>query len=1710
MSDEKNVQNNDNEIIFTGTLVIDSNQSPKQQREKVFQLMQDAGVLVEDPDSLEISFDGVNDNDGLSETQTSDFIVVRKKQKDDSKEMLIQALQAIKDLRSHLDTVNDFDERKKIIDELFEKTDELEKRLGNVSEINEELVQEFDQIDQEIDSVEKSLKEAIHDYQDTSDRLQVVLDEQEKAFNSVMLSEEEINRLREEFATRKMEENQKSVEIQHQITEQRQLLKNLKRKKNKLEKNVEKASSLGMTVSNYEDITDTLQKKSIVNAILEQKGLEDITAKKASERSKEEKKKIKEVKDEIVQEIGKIQEEEQLSILDAIEALYSLKVEYMMNRSPKVLLVKEKQLNAIKDNIVDIPERIVGDAKVYDYTPEEAPEDLKDVEKIPREEVFAGSYLLTDEKMSEEQQRNKIFELMKIAGIAVDNVDDFEIAYEGVDTENPDSTKFVVYRKVKENTNIEESNPLLNISLDDKGVDERIVFFRDMEHEKDVYVRDYVVKRFNIIPDSEPVKIEESLCYRIEENAVKYILGNQHNSYSPYFVEERMVSFPKEEDVVEEVVEKPLEKIVFYQDLDNNYEKYVKQDTIKRFNLIATSDETNIDDDTYYRINEDDALYIIGNQENHYSPYEVEFREAHLGNVNVSKEEHNNEETEIISLYRDVDNSNDVYVKKYVIDRFHFVPLGGEIRIDSNPCYQIENDDAAFLITHANNKYAPYEIEIEDIALGKKLQPERTENVEEIDFYQDLDNNKVIYVKQNVISRFHLQPIGSERFIFNAPCYQIGEDDVNLILEHQDNHYAPYQVNFVEVTLDKDNIENENYGVVERMVLYQKDEQIYAKKYTLKRFNIQPAGDEVRIDGILCYPIDSEAVEWISNLQNNSYSPFRLEIRKMQSLKEKNAKDYSDEVSKIVFYRRGSQVYVKDSELDRFHLKPSGKIVKIDGLLCYPIDNDAVEWITGLQNNQYSPFTIEVRNMIPKNEKVIDKKQENNLEKIVLYNRDGDFYLGEEAIKRFHLENDGKAVKVDGKVCYPVDSKAVEWIKSIQNNQYSPFTIEVRNMIPKNEKDNVQQQENNSEKIVLYNRDGDFYLSEDDLKKLHLENNGKAVKVDGKVCYPVDSKEVEKLESQDSPFTIEVRNMIPKKEQQKEKEEKEVIFFYHINDNPDAVYVDNSVLLKFGVFPAGDVVRYQDKNYYCIRDVDVEKIRRFVSDSKNSSYSIQDAILPISKEKKDNVEEKKTITIDSILDKLKVNNDDVTNKPNFEAKNIKVSHKFLDELKEGSWVYNIIHFISVVRKATQELLHKLSNKFIHTSLEDSLHEFEEKLNQLSDEEMMALLKEYQSVDFVEKVNHLLIEAMNRYVVSKVNDLETIIQDGYDSLYLLLGQVHTLEESLMQNSSNDLKNTYLRERKRLLDRASLCVRDILEARGVAQDILSPEIIASIPDFDNQYPYVGMRFRKELSPELQTLEESYRNNLKDAFKAKDRVEIVSNFLGMENCFYEDSKAANTQTNATVGIRYFDGMVNEFGYQDDSFSRELFHAVADASAKIHEIQRERNHEIQSGTLLGNTSYGTISMDDVKEGLWSFHDDSFADDAFVEINDILLQYSVGNSSHEEVLERVAALEKITRSYLSSLSIEIMEIVKEYEKEHKDFDVVSIEEDLGAIVAKPGIIGEKDLLSASLCTLPNEILKKLVEVSTITQLVIEVNNNIKNDSLEEDYQEEDEVSKRR
>lgn len=78
----------DYEDIFEGTFIIDGPLTPEEQRNKVIGLMEKAGLELtdEEKNELEITYEGVEDNNGLSETQTTKFLVRRPVKKAPYKE----------------------------------------------------------------------------------------------------------------------------------------------------------------------------------------------------------------------------------------------------------------------------------------------------------------------------------------------------------------------------------------------------------------------------------------------------------------------------------------------------------------------------------------------------------------------------------------------------------------------------------------------------------------------------------------------------------------------------------------------------------------------------------------------------------------------------------------------------------------------------------------------------------------------------------------------------------------------------------------------------------------------------------------------------------------------------------------------------------------------------------------------------------------------------------------------------------------------------------------------------------------------------------------------------------------------------------------------------------------------------------------------------------------------------------------------------------------------------------------------------------------------------------------------------------------------------------------------------------------------------------------------------------------------------------------
>ena len=285
-----------------------------------------------------------------------------------------------------------------------EKTTRNNKKIENNStDIRKSVKEELEDIDRQIKEYEQDVKRRAKDYENSYKKLKNIIDDyEEKTEATNLLSAEEIKERREIALKRKLEINEESVRILNELNIEKKLLKHLKTRKTKFENNLLKAEALGLTVDQYYEINAALRKTTIMNAILEKKGLSSIISKKAKERTKEENDKYNEAKEEILREIANIKKaDEKSSVLDNIETLYSLEVKVSKSGKPKVISQTAKEIENIEEKDKEFPTRIVSSKiKNTDYIPEEQPKDMEDAKENKTESVSVADFKPAEEKVT--------------------------------------------------------------------------------------------------------------------------------------------------------------------------------------------------------------------------------------------------------------------------------------------------------------------------------------------------------------------------------------------------------------------------------------------------------------------------------------------------------------------------------------------------------------------------------------------------------------------------------------------------------------------------------------------------------------------------------------------------------------------------------------------------------------------------------------------------------------------------------------------------------------------------------------------------------------------------------------------------------------------------------------------------------------------------------------------------------------------------------------------------------------------------------------------------------------------------------------------------------------------------------------------------------------------------------------------------------------
>ena len=274
------------------------------------------GYPVSNINNYDIIFSGVDDQDTRYEVHM----------KDNTNDLeLKDNLKEIEKLRDSIEYSNENDQEK-ILNLAFQKIERLEKDIKDKTNINDYLLTEIKSIDSDLDKVKGIIQDYVKRFNELEEEMKKIVSSQKEAFENLEhLSEEDINKLKNDFRDKKKERNKSSVSVLKMINLGKAKIRSLQTKKNHLKNDLLKAEALGLNVDEYLEINKTLKSRKLMNSILENKGLKDILTKKSDERTVLEKRLLKEAKEEILLEVANLYKKNgDSSITEVIDALYNV------------------------------------------------------------------------------------------------------------------------------------------------------------------------------------------------------------------------------------------------------------------------------------------------------------------------------------------------------------------------------------------------------------------------------------------------------------------------------------------------------------------------------------------------------------------------------------------------------------------------------------------------------------------------------------------------------------------------------------------------------------------------------------------------------------------------------------------------------------------------------------------------------------------------------------------------------------------------------------------------------------------------------------------------------------------------------------------------------------------------------------------------------------------------------------------------------------------------------------------------------------------------------------------------------------------------------------------------------------------------------------------------------------------------------------------
>ena len=305
--------------------------------------------------------------------------------------------------------------------------------------------------------------------------------------------------------------------------------------------------------------------------------------------------------------------------------------------------------------------------------------------------------------------------------------------------------------------------------------------------------------------------------------------------------------------------------------------------------------------------------------------------------------------------------------------------------------------------------------------------------------------------------------------------------------------------------------------------------------------------------------------------------------------------------------------------------------------------------------------------------------------------------------------------------------------------------------------------------------------------------------------------------------------------------------------------------------------------------------------------------------------------------------------------NLHVTQSFLNEMHSGDYLYNIVHFVPGLAKASVSLVQKVSG-ILTTShrVKDLMKNMAENIDNLSDEDLDTLWKEFRG-NFITQERYpqalvmVIQEKMHEYAMGRVEAINFEITQAYRQIFSGKTIIEEIDRKLKDPSLDaNLRQHYTIQKQNVLKEMVANIDLIREKRLQGEELLTGGLHGLDEDINARFSKMNYVGRKMRAKEYD-LDRELEDQLMEYEKAENKARAISDDNGIVEAFINQELLLENSTEIsegffgkyTSGKKQFTPLVKALDYREDPFWRDLFTTIALTTAAVGAVRAVNVHK-------------------------------------------------------------------------------------------------------------------------------------------------------------------------